>query len=104
VEIRRIIDEAYARAKQILSDDIEELHLLAKGLLEHETLSGEIRQIIRRNPSFATARTSRHQQLAAACRAAPPARPGPLNPARRRLIASPSSSGSALLRLAECPR
>ncbi|MBX6746099.1 MAG: ATP-dependent zinc metalloprotease FtsH, partial [Acetobacteraceae bacterium] len=39
-EIRRIIDEAYARAKQILSENIDELHLLAKGLLEHETLSG----------------------------------------------------------------
>jgi len=50
-EIRRIIDEAYARAKQILSENIDELHLLAKGLLEHETLSGdEIRQVIRGEP------------------------------------------------------
>ncbi|MBX6743433.1 MAG: cell division protein FtsH, partial [Acetobacteraceae bacterium] len=44
-------DEAYARAKQILSENIDELHLLAKGLLEHETLSGdEIRQVIRGEP------------------------------------------------------
>jgi len=50
-EIRRIIDEAYARAKTLLSENIDELHLLAKGLLEHETLSGdEIRIIIRGEP------------------------------------------------------
>jgi cell division protease FtsH len=50
-EIRAIIDEAYARAKAILSEHIDELHLLAKGLLEHETLTGEeIRQVIRGEP------------------------------------------------------
>jgi cell division protease FtsH len=50
-EIRRIIDEAYQRAKRILSENIDELHLLAKGLLEHETLNGdEIRQVIRGEP------------------------------------------------------
>ncbi|NOG68842.1 ATP-dependent zinc metalloprotease FtsH [Roseicella sp. DB1501] len=50
-EIRRIIDEAYAKARSLLSENIDELHLLAKGLLEHETLSGdEIRQVIRGEP------------------------------------------------------
>ena len=50
-EIRRIIDEAYAKAKHLLSEHIDELHLLAKGLLEHETLSGEeIKQVIRGEP------------------------------------------------------
>jgi cell division protease FtsH len=50
-EIRAIIDAAYARAKTILSEHMDELHLLAKGLLEHETLSGdEIRQVIRGEP------------------------------------------------------
>jgi cell division protease FtsH len=50
-EIRRIIDEAYARAKHLLSENIDELHLLAKGLLEHETLSGdEIRTVLRGEP------------------------------------------------------
>ncbi|MBV1798017.1 ATP-dependent zinc metalloprotease FtsH [Siccirubricoccus sp. G192] len=50
-EIRRIIDEAYAKAKQLLSENIDELHLLAKGLLEHETLSGdEIRLVMRGEP------------------------------------------------------
>jgi cell division protease FtsH len=50
-EIRNIIDGAYTRAKLVLSENIDELHLLAKGLLEHETLSGEeIRQVIKGEP------------------------------------------------------
>jgi cell division protease FtsH len=50
-EIRSIIDGAYQRAKTILSEHMDELHLLAKGLLEHETLSGdEIKQVIRGEP------------------------------------------------------
>jgi cell division protease FtsH len=40
-EVRRIIEETYNRAKQILQDRIEDLHALAKGLLEYETLTGE---------------------------------------------------------------
>jgi cell division protease FtsH len=40
-EIHRIIDECYNRAKTILSERIDELHTLAKGLLEYETLSGD---------------------------------------------------------------
>ena len=47
-EIKAIIDRGYARAHQILTDNIEELHRLARGLLEHETLSGdEIRMVLR---------------------------------------------------------
>jgi len=50
-EIKQIIDGAYARAKKILTDNVEELHRLARGLLEYETLSGdEIRLIIRGEP------------------------------------------------------
>ncbi|MCW2306198.1 ATP-dependent zinc metalloprotease FtsH [Rhodobium gokarnense] len=40
-EIRRIIDEAEGKARQILTDNIDELHTLSKGLLEYETLSGK---------------------------------------------------------------
>ena len=50
-EIKEIIDGAYARAKKILSDNIDQLHGVARGLLEHETLSGdEIRQVLRGEP------------------------------------------------------
>jgi len=47
-EIRRIIDEGEATARQILTERIDELHAIAKGLLEYETLSGdEVRAIIK---------------------------------------------------------
>ena len=51
-EIKGIIDRAYSRREaQILTDNIEELHRLARGLLEHETLSGdEIRTVLRGEP------------------------------------------------------
>jgi cell division protease FtsH len=44
-EVKKIVDEGYARAKQILTEKNEDLHRLAKGLLEYETLTGE--QIMR---------------------------------------------------------
>lgn len=47
-EIKTVIDNAYARAKQILTEHIDELHALANGLLEYETLGlDEIRQVLR---------------------------------------------------------
>ncbi len=50
-EIKEIIDRAYAKAKRILTENIEELHRLARGLLEHETLTGdEIRTVLRGEP------------------------------------------------------
>ncbi|HTC10849.1 MAG TPA: cell division protein FtsH, partial [Acetobacteraceae bacterium] len=50
-EIRGVIDRAYAKAKRLLTENIEELHRLARGLLEHETLSGdEIRTVLRGEP------------------------------------------------------
>jgi cell division protease FtsH len=50
-EIKTIIDAAYAHARGILTENIGELHALAKGLLEYETLSGdEIRTVLRGDP------------------------------------------------------
>jgi cell division protease FtsH len=50
-EIKAIIDHAYASAKSILTENVEELHRIARGLLEYETLSGdEIRQVLRGEP------------------------------------------------------
>ncbi len=40
-EIRRIIDTCYQRAQHILSSRIDDLHVIAKGLLEYETLTGD---------------------------------------------------------------
>jgi cell division protease FtsH len=40
-EIHRIIDECYAKAKDILTAHLADLNLLARGLLEYETLTGD---------------------------------------------------------------
>ncbi len=46
-EIRAIVDRTFARAKKILEENADALEVLAQGLLEHETLSGEeIRKIL----------------------------------------------------------
>ncbi len=50
-EVKRIIDNAYAQARHILTENIDELHRMAQGLLEYETLSGEeIRTVLRGEP------------------------------------------------------
>jgi cell division protease FtsH len=47
-EIKSIIDHAYSEARRILTERLDDLHALAKGLLEYETLSGdEIQAVIR---------------------------------------------------------
>ena len=47
-EIRRVIDEAEQTAREILTARLDELHALAKGLLEYETMSAdEIRRVIK---------------------------------------------------------
>ena len=47
-EIRKIIDEAYKVARSIIRKNINQLHKLAKGLLQHETLTGEeIKDVIK---------------------------------------------------------
>ncbi len=40
-EVKRIVEEAHARAHKILTENIEQLHIIAKALLEFETLSGD---------------------------------------------------------------
>lgn len=50
-EIKRIVEEAYKRATKILKDHMDDLHTLAKGLLEYETLSGDdIRALLKGEP------------------------------------------------------
>ncbi|HEX2560744.1 ATP-dependent zinc metalloprotease FtsH [Phenylobacterium sp.] len=40
-EVRRLVTQGYNEAKRILSERIDDLHVLAQALLEFETLSGE---------------------------------------------------------------
>ncbi len=50
-EIRSLIEEAEASARRILTEHKEELHAIAQGLLEYETLSGEeVQSILRGEP------------------------------------------------------
>jgi cell division protease FtsH len=47
-EIRRLVQEGEAKARGIITERLEDLHTIAKGLLEHETLSAdEIRTLLR---------------------------------------------------------
>jgi cell division protease FtsH len=50
-EIRRLVEEGEAKARQILSERIDELHRVAKALVEHETLSAdEVTKVMRGEP------------------------------------------------------
>lgn len=50
-EVRLIVEEGYTKAKEILTTYIDQLHSLAKALLEYETLTGdEIRGLLRGEP------------------------------------------------------
>jgi cell division protease FtsH len=40
-EIRRLVEEGEHRARQVLTDNLDQLHKLATALLEYETLTGE---------------------------------------------------------------
>ncbi|KIY50849.1 ATP-dependent metallopeptidase Hfl [Fistulina hepatica ATCC 64428] len=51
VEVNRLVNEGEARAKAILTEKLDELHLLAKALVEHETLDAmEVRKVIKGEP------------------------------------------------------
>jgi len=50
-EVRRLIEEAESQARRILTEHLEDLHTIAKSLLEYETLSNdEISTILRGEP------------------------------------------------------
>jgi cell division protease FtsH len=40
-EIRRVVEQGYDRAKTVLTENRQQLEVLAKALLEYETLSGD---------------------------------------------------------------
>jgi cell division protease FtsH len=46
-EIRKVVEDGYARAKSVLTENSEQLETLAQALLEFETLSGdEIKKVL----------------------------------------------------------
>ncbi len=49
-EIRKLVDEGYNKAREILTEKIDDLHKIAKALMTYETLTGEeIENIITKN-------------------------------------------------------
>jgi cell division protease FtsH len=51
-EIRKLVDEGYNKAKQILTDKVDDLHKIAKALITYETLTGdEISDLLLKNIS-----------------------------------------------------
>ncbi len=84
-EIKSVIDNAYVSAKRILTEQLDQLHLLARALLEHETLSGdEIRTVLRGDKVIKVVvdepADSRRASVPSAGRPMPPT-PGGLGPA-----------------------
>jgi len=50
IEIRKIVDQGYDKAKKVLTEKIDDLHKLAKALLTYETLTGdEIEDLVNKN-------------------------------------------------------
>ena len=50
-ETRRFVDEGYKKAESIIRENIDDLHIIANGLLEYETLSGnEIEALLKGDP------------------------------------------------------
>ncbi|MCR5814391.1 MAG: ATP-dependent zinc metalloprotease FtsH [Desulfovibrio sp.] len=54
VEVRKIVDEAHAHCKELLSEHIEILHRIAEALLERETISGEELDLLMENKPLPT--------------------------------------------------
>ena len=50
-EVRRFVDEAEKEARRILTERLDDLHKVAKALLEHETLSADdVRKVLKGEP------------------------------------------------------
>ena len=50
MEVKKIVDAGYDKAKKILTEKLDDLHKIAKALLTYETLSGEeIKDLILKN-------------------------------------------------------
>jgi len=57
-EIRRIIEEAEEKAREVLQEHMDDLHAVTKALLEYETLSGDEVQAIIRGESIDRSETA----------------------------------------------
>jgi cell division protease FtsH len=78
-EVTRVIKEAYARAKETLTENLELLHTVAAALLDRETLTGdEVQQLARGEPL--APRPTPPSLPPAAVKESSPAQPKPAKP------------------------
>ncbi|WP_142848791.1 ATP-dependent zinc metalloprotease FtsH [Telmatospirillum sp. J64-1] len=76
-EVKRVVQEAYDRAKSCLIEHRDQLETLAKGLLEYETLSGdEIRALLNGEPIHRNAGSDDHRPRDTGRRASVPTTSG----------------------------
>src|SRR3954466_5006218 len=78
-EVKRVITNAYERAKEVLSENIDLLHTMAQALLERETLTAEDIKMIARGETL----PPRTSGLPPAAPAAPPVVSNPVIEPRR---------------------
>ena len=76
-EIRRIVDVGYKRARGILESKLDDLHAIAKGLLEFETLTGEEIAAILRGESLTRDEPAAEKPPASAVPSSAPAKARP---------------------------
>jgi cell division protease FtsH len=78
-EVRRLIEDAHAKTEEMLKSNLDKLHLIAKALIERETLEGEELQQLLDNGKIADKETPADEPPPAPANATPtPAdEPGP---------------------------
>ena len=74
-EVKRLIEEAYARASQVLQDNLSLLHAVAKALLDRETLTREDVEMLVRGETLPELKSDSARGVAGAAPRAPVAEP-----------------------------
>jgi len=93
-EVRSIIESAYNRAIEMLRNNLDKLHLIAKALLEREVLDGDEMNRLLKGETLAPVRTSDDDDAKAAHVTETPATPRPDGAAPIEPFPSPRPAGA----------